>query len=688
MASPTIFSGSYTKLLTSGGVQMQDGTILQNEGPINYIKNYGAEVNTTGWATYADAAGNVPVDGTGGTATGLTFSRSTSSPLVGSGQFSMVQANSTSLQGKGVSYDFTIDPAYKASVLSVRFNFNASSTFVASDGITAPLNDGTTSTNAGNSDIEVFIYDVTNSVLIPVSPQVITGKGTNNYQFNGTFQTSSNSTSYRLIFHVATTSANATGWTFLFDRVYVGPQNLAQGTVITDWQTFTPTGTWTTNTTYTGQWRRVGNMMQVNYKIALSGAPSGTLTSINLPSGYTIDTSKLLDTGGNAGTPTLGFGIARISGSGAFQITHLYGSTTTVKPYTNNTAASSYSYYSSQPTATIPATFASGDYINGYFEVPILGWSSNVQMSNDTSSSVVAARGYRSAALSGLNPNNTSVKINLDAANGDTNGAWDTANSKYVIPVSGWYQINCAITINSTNVLNAQYQTVIYKNGSLLDYGQSIYPPSTNGFKVMGSYLGQFVAGDYLELYLYGAGNNSASTLTAAVGATNVYMEVQRVSGPSTIAVTDTVACRYYGATTSLSSSSSKISFPSKAYDTTGSFVTDTFTAPVSGKYSIAVGLYTSANTLVAGGSIAAFIYKNGSALSTVGKVINFTGSTSSSVSWYVGGYDEIQLVAGDTISIYGGSSSSAATLNGASITDFSSATTQNNYVEIKKIGN
>lgn len=220
-------------------------------GGINYISaNPGAETNTTGWATYSNTAQNVPVNATGGSATGLTFSRSTSTPLVGNGQFSMVQTNSTNIQGKGVSYDFTIDPGYKASVLGVSFNYNASSTFIPSDGFTAPLNDSTTSTNTGNSDVEVFIYDITNTALIPVTPAVIKANGSSNFTFAGTFQTASNSTSYRLALHVAKNSANATGWTFLYDNVFVGPLagGSAAGVVGPTVQKITSTGSFTYTT--------------------------------------------------------------------------------------------------------------------------------------------------------------------------------------------------------------------------------------------------------------------------------------------------------------------------------------------------------------------------------------------------------------------------------------------------------
>jgi hypothetical protein len=141
----------------------------------------------------------------------------------------MYSIGSGNAQGEGVSFPFTIDSADEANVLGISFNYNASASMNVSDGITAPLNDGTTTTNAGNSDIEVFIVDVTNNVLIPVTPEVITAKGANNFTFNGFFQTAPNSTSYILAFHVA--SSSATGWTFQFDNVVVGPQNTVQGII-------------------------------------------------------------------------------------------------------------------------------------------------------------------------------------------------------------------------------------------------------------------------------------------------------------------------------------------------------------------------------------------------------------------------------------------------------------------------
>lgn len=62
--------------------RLQNGLIRaqQETAPSNFISNPSPVKDTTGWATYADAAGTAPVDGTGGSPT-VTWTRTTSSPL-------------------------------------------------------------------------------------------------------------------------------------------------------------------------------------------------------------------------------------------------------------------------------------------------------------------------------------------------------------------------------------------------------------------------------------------------------------------------------------------------------------------------------------------------------------------------------------------------------------------------------
>lgn len=62
----------------------------------------------------------------------------------------------------------------------------------------------------------------------------------------------------------------------------------------TPWIAFTPTGSWTTNTTYSGYWRRIGDSIEMTIRLSLAGAPTAATLTINIPNntGWTIDTAK------------------------------------------------------------------------------------------------------------------------------------------------------------------------------------------------------------------------------------------------------------------------------------------------------------------------------------------------------------------------------------------------------------
>ena len=143
-----------------------------------------------------------PTDGTGGTVTGVTFTRNTATPLVGvaSGDLSKDAANR---EGTGISTDFIIDSFDKDRTLQVSFAYSGSSGMVL----------GT------NSDVQVFIYDIPNATLLPVTPlQTIAGPVNTAKTFVGIF-TATTSINYRLILHIAT--ANAVAWDLLLDNVSV-----------------------------------------------------------------------------------------------------------------------------------------------------------------------------------------------------------------------------------------------------------------------------------------------------------------------------------------------------------------------------------------------------------------------------------------------------------------------------------
>ena len=157
---------------------------VANSGIFNPILNGDFETDLLGWATYNDGAGSTPVNGTGGTAT-ITFTRSTVSPLFGLAS-GLLTKDASNRQGQGFSYDFTIPLGLTSQDLTLTFYSNAGGTYAL-------------------GDVSVFIYDIAGSVLIPVSVPEIAG-GITRHTANFT---STASTSYRLIYHIASTSTNA-----------------------------------------------------------------------------------------------------------------------------------------------------------------------------------------------------------------------------------------------------------------------------------------------------------------------------------------------------------------------------------------------------------------------------------------------------------------------------------------------
>lgn len=167
-------------------------------GSKNYIDNPDAELNVDGYAVYSDASAGIPVDGTGGSAN-VTFARNTTTPLSDNADFLFTKA-AVNYQGQGFSYDFTIDRADRASMLQISFDYSTSSSY-------------------SDDDMSIFIYDVTNSKLIRFNGEELKASSFGHYL--AFFQSSSDSTSYRIIGHVASTSALS--YTINLDNIKVSP---------------------------------------------------------------------------------------------------------------------------------------------------------------------------------------------------------------------------------------------------------------------------------------------------------------------------------------------------------------------------------------------------------------------------------------------------------------------------------
>lgn len=615
-------------------------------GGVNYFSaNSDAETDTNGWTGY-DNSTATPTTLTSGTFTG--FTRTTTSPLRGTASFLFTP----SAIGKGASYLITVDPADRGQVLSISCDFEVSGT----------LTEG---------DYAIWVYDVTNSTLIQPTPYKIPGAVSGQrYRWQGTFQTSTTGVTYRIGQHQVVSTAV----TLKTDNWYCGPQAKSYGSANTDWVSWTPTGSWSTNTTYTGKMRQIGDSYEFEGLVSVSGAPTAANLSVNLP--VTIDTTKISSVNDNYSS--LGTFMANDSGTGQYFGNVAYFTSTSVKfKYAKVTSAANNDEVGEVSNASPQAAWAAGDTLHFKFAVPVAGKSSGMLVSSDADTRVVDCRVTRATAITGFAPNNSRVKVALNSVSKDSHSLFDTTNNRYVVGVQGDYTIATYIEFDSTNVLNNRYiLQIAHTNAGGTTYYNADYivPAASSFFSLKGCFLATDAkAGDYFEIYVFGVGNNSASTLTIA---TSTYATFLKASGPSQIAASESVNCRVNTSTTTMSASFATLVHTTKNFDSHGAYSTSTgrFTCPTAGKYLVTGSLSASA-TWTAGAAIQMQIKKNGA--TSYGYVIQrIDASVSSSRMAQI--TDTIDCVAGDYIEVQGAVDGTSPTL----------VANSGNYATFTRVGN
>ena len=641
---------------------------------INYITDADGSAIAL-WTTYADAAAASPVDGTGGAASS-TFAVSSDSSMRGTSNFLWTHS-AANRQGEGFSYQFIINPSDYYKVLQGSFEYKvASGTFA-------------------DNDLDIWIYDVGNSALIQPAPYHL--KNSNLIEkFPFEFQATASGT-YRVIGHVATTTATA--YTLRFDTFNIGPQAKLYGSPNTDFISYTPTLTnITLGTSPSNRWfyRRVGDSIEINGAIILgtTGALTGDPT-FTIPSGLSIDYTKLSGTNANGNAAVTGSARAYDSGP---------GTTYTLNSYTNGTAATTIKFGnasgSAATSATVPFTWAASDELHAFVKVPILGWSSSVVMSNDADTRVVAAR-YTTNAGNAIS--STDVFIDFEDKDYDTHGMCSGTGSgnvattntgfKCTIPVSGKYRISSKLHLNTGGGWNAAeaFDIFVEVNGvkKISDSNGAQATHTTYvGVKTDSTY--NFVAGDRVEIAAVQSSGASINQFTSGV---YNFLSIEMLQGPAQIAASETVSASYStnaGNAVTGASGDQFLDFEDKNHDThgmcsgTGSGnVTTTNTGfkctiPVSGKYQIntAYGL-TTGGGWAAAEEVDIYVLVNG--VRTFG---SFLASQATHTTYMVPSPigKTLKLVAGDRVEVL------AIQSSGASLNMITSGVY--NYVSIIRVGN
>lgn len=583
-------------------------------GGINFISaNDGSSL--TGWTTYADAAGSSPVDGTGGSPS-TVLAVSTDSSIVGTKNFTWTKS-AANRQGEGFSYDFSIDAGYRSKPMTISALYRVDS--------------GTYADN----DMSVWVYDVTNAVLIqPSAYQIKNTTGVE--QIKCEFQAASNSTSYRLIFHTASVSASA--YTLRFDSFSVSPNTYSTGASVTDWVAYTPTFTGVgTPSNVSFRSRRVGGSLEVQ-GVFTTGTVSASTVAITLGYGGVngnVTTSSALPSGG------------QIVGSGGLGLNTASSFTAIVVPSVT-TFGIGFPSASSTAVSFAPGTsLGTGNVFEIFLSTPIQGWGTSQVLSSETSTNVV------SALIGGTVPiGSNGNPLIFPSVRSDTTGSYNASTGRYTCPVSGLYDASFILfqtTVGRTfNVYKngSAYEAISAQNAGITWSGGAITGIPCN-------------AGDILDVRPDGA--------TAAGGGT---LGFKRQSGPAQIAASEKISAVYYLSANSAPGAGNPLNFDTKRTDSHGSVTTGSgwrFTAQSARTFivSTSIGYISTAGYLV--------LYKNGVAYEDVaymgtGAGQSFLSSKSIAVPLVAGDYIDFRPSAGTTVA--GGSAGSGlAPITSVSIT-------------------
>jgi hypothetical protein len=588
-------------ILDSTGVEKPVGS-GSGGGSKNYLSTYNGNTgngdfelnNTNGWSLFhTTLTGTLPTGSiTSGATSWTTFGIASGTSLAGS--HSMTAGGSSGLTaGEGfISDAFTIDLEDKARVQTIAFSYSP---------VYGTLDFSGTSSNT----FAVYVYDVTNSVWIQPAGCYGMTQGSGVGEVTATFQTSSNSTQYRLAIVCINACSGLTD--LLFDSFSVGPQAKVLGAAITDWQPYTPVITgFGTPSAVDAAWRQVGDTYQIkgNFTAGSSTAVEGRWS---LPNSAVSKDSTIIPS-----TQICGSGATTVGG--AFDIVVLMQASVGYVTFgrSESTAASAY-------PRNANTLINLGEAISFYASVPIAGKSSNVQVSSDTDTRVVVAS-YKLSADTAVSANSI-VPFNTQLK--DSHAM--VSSGLITIAVSGEYRFSL------TTQASASTNVYIKKNGTAAGYLFT----TQNGYVGSGGNSLPFNAGDTLGFYI-----DNAATLYA--GSTNgpiTQFSIERVTGPATVAANEKIFASYSASGSISWTATGGGNFDVKNEDSHGAVTTGSnawkFTAPTSDQYRVGITI------TVTSSSQAWAVFKNGLLYKYLFRMVSASGQIQS-------GFADVHLNAGE----------------------------------------
>jgi hypothetical protein len=585
MGSPAIFAGSRTKFLTAGGIELPNRTtaqrdaltpvqgqtiynsttgaveyfdgavwkkLLESSSKINYFSDFLAK-NLNKFIIYNNSSGAAPTDGVGGTPN-ITKSLNTSTPIIETSSYRMSK-DAVNRQGQGFSIttDIPLDaPVTAGEPITVQFRYR-------------------TSANYTTGDVRMFVYFVGPNTLQALNGVSNTGEFGNSLiksfddrsQFTASTSCPAGTTAIRVIGHIATTSTS--DYDIDIDEITIGTASTLTAPIVTDWAPYTPpvaVGSGSiTNFVASGFWKRDGDDIIVKGTIRFTGN-SGTWSGglfVGLPSPFTVDYSKVKNTNSSAkgqrtgtvefATPNLGSGRGTLVFADTLSVnpnTHFAFNIFNVKTDDPGVAEDFVRHTGAVALSnTVIGTTVNDNYITwDDVRIPVTQFSqgSNVISSTQANFFRGALRASRTGSAN-LNPNNNAVKIPYNTVTGSFSYQmggliFDTTNNRFVASRRILIKLSASLGTAGANVLNNLYYLQAVVNGSSIRaVGAAVYPLAGIPFIATVSAPILLNAGDFLEVFLFGNGNNSSNQISIDTAEGFTYFSVTEIPDLSVVGI-------------------------------------------------------------------------------------------------------------------------------------------------------
>ena len=335
-----------------------------------------------------------------------------------------------------------------------------------------------------NGEYSIQVYDVTNSVYVGDS-DTITGTGT--YYLDVPFIAAGD---YE--FHLIAQTASPTN--IGLSTITIEPVSQTVAGVVGKWEEFTPS--WTNVTVGNADQkffsRIVGDTLFIRgHYIHGSTSSVGGTVILNMPAGYTIDSSKIHGTGGREFCGNFMY----VGSSGGFQ----HGSAIYLSP-----TAVEFGIHGD--SGFVDSTPGGGSWTTGtdfsiIVEVPVLELAnahtptaSDVQYENARMATVgfTSGNSIPNATFTTLDEwKTTETEITAGSFDGEF----------YTVPADGWYEVNSTVTINDVTFADTFLGMQVHKNGSIVVGENGRTTGTGGGFPGLSvNYVGKFVTGDTISI--------------------------------------------------------------------------------------------------------------------------------------------------------------------------------------------